>query len=81
MHDSSTLVFNLVYAGTLGVGFLMFLCHLGAFIVLLASAATAKLLMNALRALIRRLRNPVAHRQLSGRHFSPMSPAATTFDD
>jgi hypothetical protein len=81
MHDSSVLVFNLVYAGTLGIGLLMFLGHLAAFIVLLACAATAKLLTNALRALVRRLRNPAPRRQLRGRHFSRVSPAADTFDD
>lgn len=81
MHDSSILVFNLVYAGTLGIGLLMFLGHLAAFIVLLASAAIAKLLTNVLRALVRRLRKPAAHRQLRGRHFSRVPPAADTFDD
>jgi hypothetical protein len=70
MPDSPTMVFNLVYAGTLGIGFLMFLGHLGAFMVLLASAAIAKLLTNVLRALIRRLPKPAPHRQLRGRHFS-----------
>lgn len=51
MHDPTVLVVNLVYASTVGIGFLMFLGHVAAFIVLLASAATAKLLTNALRAL------------------------------
>lgn len=76
MHDSSALVFNLVYAGTLGIGLLMFLGHLSAFIVLLASAGIAKLLTNVLRALAHRLRRPAPHRQLRGRHFSRVSPAA-----
>ena len=80
MHDASTLVFNLVYAGTLGIGLLMFLGHLVAFIVLLASAGIAKLLANVLQALVRRLREPAPHRQLRGRHFSRVSPAADAFD-
>jgi hypothetical protein len=59
MHDPTTvLVVNLDYASILGIGFLMFLGHVAAFIVLLAGAATAKPLTKALRALVLRLRNP-----------------------
>lgn len=46
------LVFNLVYAGTLGTRFLMFLGHLGALMVLLTSAAIAKLLTNVRGTLV-----------------------------
>jgi hypothetical protein len=70
MSDSPMLVFNLVYAGTLGIGLLLFLGQLAAFIVLLVTAATAKLLTNTLRTLVRRLQKPAPHRQLRGRHFS-----------
>ena len=80
MHDSSILVFNLVYAGTLGIGLLMFLGQLGAFIVLLASAATAKVLAVALAALFRRIRKPAPHQRLHGRHFSRGTPTADAFD-
>lgn len=80
MHDPTVLVVNLVYASTLGIGFLMFLGHVAAFIVLLASAATAKLMTNAFRALVLRLRNPATHPQLLGRHFSRVPPAADAFE-
>lgn len=57
MHDSPTLVFNLSYAGTLDVALLMILGPLAAFTALLAIAATAKLLIYAIRRLVRLLRN------------------------
>lgn len=81
MHDSPIMVFNLVYAGTLGIGLMLFLGQLAAFIVLLISAATVKLLTNALRTLIPRLRKPAPHRQLQGRHFSRVSSTADAFDE
>lgn len=56
MRDSSTLVFTLTYAGTLGVALLMFLGQLAAFTALLAIAASAKLLIHAARASRRRRR-------------------------
>lgn len=55
MHDSSTLVFNLTYAGTLGVALPMLLGQLAAFTALLAIATTAKLLIYAIRILVRSL--------------------------
>ncbi|MDP9890082.1 hypothetical protein J2S98_003999 [Arthrobacter oryzae] len=76
MHDSPILVVNLVYAGTLGIGLLLFLGQLAAFIVLLISAATAKLLTNAIRTLILRSRELAPHRQ--GRHFSQVPATADT---
>jgi hypothetical protein len=81
MHDSPILVVNLVYAGTLGIGLLLFLGQLAAFIVLLITAATAKLLTNVLRKLIRRSRKPAPHRQLQGRHFSQVPATADTSDE
>ena len=78
MHDSPILVVNLVYAGTLGIGLLLFLGQLAAFIVLLISAATAKLLTNAIRTLILRSRELAPHRQLQGRHFSQVPATADT---
>ncbi|MBT2551426.1 hypothetical protein [Arthrobacter sp. ISL-65] len=80
MHDSSILVFNLVFAGTLGIGLLMLLGQLAAFIVLLATAATVEFLVVTLGALVRRTRKSASHRQLRGRHFSRVSPAADTSD-
>lgn len=53
MHDSSTLVFNLTHADTLGAALLMLLGQLAAFTALLAIAATAKLLIYAIRILVR----------------------------
>jgi hypothetical protein len=70
MDDSSILVFNLVYAGTLGIGLLMFLGQLAAFVVLLAFAAMIELLVVAAGALLGRTQKPAVHRQLRGRHFS-----------
>lgn len=52
MADSSILVFNLVFAGTLGIGFLMFLGQLAASMVLLAIAAGAELPVVCLGTLI-----------------------------
>ncbi|MEN8584793.1 hypothetical protein ABFP37_19050 [Burkholderia sp. RS01] len=54
MPDSSTLVFTLTYAGTLGVAFLMFLGQFAAFTALLTIAAIAKLLIRAAQAATRR---------------------------
>jgi hypothetical protein len=54
MHDSSTLVFTLTYAGTLAVALLMFLGQLAAFTALLTIAAGAKLLIHAAQAARRR---------------------------
>jgi hypothetical protein len=70
MHDSSILVFNLVYAGTLGIGLLMFFGQLAAFIVLLAITAMIELLVVIVGALVGRRRKPAAQRQLRGRHFA-----------
>ncbi len=50
VHDSSTLVLALTYAGALGIALLMFLGQLAAFTAPLASAASAKLLILAARA-------------------------------
>lgn len=75
MHDASILVFNLVYAGTLGIGLLMFIGQLAAFIVLLAIAATVEFLVVTLGGIVRRARKPGPQRQLQGRHFSQISPA------
>jgi fatty acid desaturase len=80
MDDSSTLVFNLFFAGTLGIGFLMFLVQLAAFIVLLAVAATVEFLVVTLGALVPRTRKSAPHRQLCGRHYSRMLPSADAFD-
>ena len=81
MHDSPILVVNLVYAGTLGIGLLLFLGQLAAFIVLLATAATVKLLISALRTLIRHSRKPAPHRQPQGRHFSRAQATADTSNE
>ena len=78
MHDSPTLVVNLVYVGTLGIGLLLFLGQLATFSVLLITAATVKLLTTALRTLVRRSRKPAPHRQLQGRHFSSVAATADT---
>lgn len=75
------MVINLVYAGTLGIGLLLFLGQLAAFIVLLISAATVKLLTNALRTLVRRSRKPAPQRQLQGRHFSRVPATADTSNE
>jgi hypothetical protein len=80
MHDPSILILNLVYAGTLGIGLLMFLGQLAAFIILLAIAATVDLLVVALGARVSRTRKSAPQRQLHGRHFSRVSPAADTSD-
>jgi fatty acid desaturase len=80
MDDSSILIFNLVFAGTLGIGFLMFLGQLAAFIVLLAITATVEFLVITLGALIRRTRKSAPQRQLRGRHFSRVSPATDASD-
>lgn len=81
MHDSPMLVINLVYAGTLGIGLLLLLGQLAAFIVLLVTAATVKLLTNALRALIRRSRKLAPPPQLHGRHFSRVPATGDTSDE
>jgi hypothetical protein len=80
MHDSSILVLNLVFAGTLGIGLLMFLGQLAAFISLLAITATVEYLVVTLGKLVLRTRKSAPHRQLHGRHYSQASPAADTSD-